>query len=67
MKAISMGLDIKLLYLFFEDKSPLTNSCSHKFWTIHRPGAHSFDLAMKLFVGDVIIKMTVSIKVSCQW
>ena len=66
MKAISMILDIKLLYLSFEDKSPLTNSCSHKFWTVYKPGAQAFDLAFELFVGDVIIKVTQSIKVSFQ-
>lgn len=67
MKAISMILDIKLLYLSFEDKSPLTNSCSNKYWTIYKPDPQSFDLAYELFVGDVIIKITLSVKVSCQW
>ena len=66
MKAISMMLGIKLLYLSFEDKSPLTNSCSHEFWAIYKPSAQSFDLAFKLFIGDVIVKMTLSLKVSSQ-
>ena len=40
-----MILDIKLLYLSFEDKSLLTNSCSQQFWTIYKPVAQSFDQA----------------------
>lgn len=65
-KAISMTLNIKLLYLSLENKSPQKNSCSHAFWTIYKPSPQSFDLAFELFACDVIVKMTLSLKVSSQ-
>ena len=65
-KAISMILNIKLLYLSLENKSPQKNSCSHAFWTIYKPSPQSFDLAFELFACDVIVKMTLSLKVSSQ-